>query len=225
LFEDITDDLVVEVQFLALTLATGINDAVCFTQYGVFVSNQTGNTALLAVAVFNLGGEGYELSNIGISLGLFIIAGLLFGQLGNYFGRRRRFWLIFSNVVQTALMFAAAALRQWTRVTRAGPHAWSVISLMAFSSGAQVAMARTINLPEITTGMVTSAYIDFLVDQRIFGRHNRPRNRRGFFVLCLLSGSFIGASVDRYGAAALAMLLTSLFKAFVAISFLFNHSI
>jgi len=73
--------------------------------------------------------------------------------------------------------------------------------------------------------MVTSAYIDFLVDQRIFGRHNRPRNRRGFFVTCLLSGSFIGASVDRYGAAALAVLITSLCKAFVAISFLFNHSI
>lgn len=73
--------------------------------------------------------------------------------------------------------------------------------------------------------MVTSAYIDFLVDQRIFGRNNRPRNRRGFFVTCLLSGSFIGASVDRYGAAALAVLITSLCKAFVAISFLFNHSI
>ncbi len=55
-------------------------------------------------------------------------------------------------------------------------------------------MARSVNVPEITTAMVTSAYIDLLVDPDLFRLKNRPRSRRFFFVCSLITGSFIGAS-------------------------------
>ena len=83
-------------------------------------------------------------------------------------------------------------------------------------------MARTVNLPQIPTAMVTSAYIDFLVDPDILGRHNRGRNRRFFFVMSLLVGSFVGAVAYRYVAPSFALLLASICKAVVCVSFFFN---
>ncbi len=128
-----------------------------------------------------------------------------------------------TNIFQTLLVFTAAALRNWVAKSDTKPLAWSVISLLAFASGGQVAMARTINVPEITTAMVTSAYIDLFVDPRIFQRHNRPRNRRFFFVCSLLAGSFIGASGYRYVGAAFSLLLSAICKATICITLLFNH--
>lgn len=87
------------------------------------------------------------------------------------------------------------------------------IALLAFASGAQVALARSIHLPEITTAMVTSAYIDLLIDSKILKKNNRSRNRRFFFVFCLVLGSFIGAVAYRYMSPAFALYLSGTVKA------------
>lgn len=224
--KDIADDIFIEIQLITLAFAAGINDATTFPDYHVFVSNQTGNTALFAVGAFSLAGENPDLANIGVSLGLFIAAGLILGQIGDHVGRRRKAWLLTTNAFQTVVMIAGAALRKWlSDGNHRGPHAWSVIALLAFSSGGQVAMARTLNMPEVPTAMVTSAYIDFLVDPQIISRHNRPRNRRLFFVLSLVTGSFVGAASYKMVEPALAIFLASLLKLFVFISFFFNRTV
>ena len=69
---DVADDIMIECQFLCLALAAGILDATTFPEYGVFVSNQTGNTALLAVGALSLS-ENVKLENVGFSLGLFMV--------------------------------------------------------------------------------------------------------------------------------------------------------
>lgn len=84
-------------------------------------------------------------------------------------------------------------------------------------------MARTINVPEITTAMVTSAYIDLVVDPSIFRWHNRSRNRRLSFVCSLLIGSFIGAIAYRYVGPAFALLLSAAFKTAVCVALFFNR--
>lgn len=222
LCNNVAEDIVIETQMMVLAVAAGINDATTFPDYHVFVSNQTGNTALLAVGALGIGNGTVELSNIGFSLGLFVVGGLLFGQVGDFLGRRRKIWLITTNSLQTAIMFAAAALRHWLPDAHEGGPAWAVISLLSLSSGGQVAMARTINLPQIPTAMVTSAYVDFLVDPDILKLHNRPRNRRFIFVICLVMGSFIGAVAYWYVAPSLSLLLAACCKAVVSISFFFN---
>lgn len=224
LLEDVTEEVLLEVELMGLALAAGINDATTFPDYHVFASNQTGNTALLAVGALGLGGEILDLRNVGFSLGMFILGGYGLGQLGDLFGTKRRAWLLVTNMVQTALVFAAAALRKWVARSDVRPPAWSVISLLAFVSGGQVAMARTINVPEITTAMVTSAYIDILVDPKLFRLQNRPRSRRFFFVCSLLLGSFIGASAYRYVGPAFALVLAGVCKLIICIAFLFNRS-
>lgn len=224
-FQDVADDTYIEAQLLALALAAGINDAATFPDYHLFVSNQTGNTALLGVGALGLSPDIVILPNVGMSLGLFIAAGLIFGQVGDRVGPRHKVWLITTNILQTALMYAAAALRKWlpNAHSHEGPSALDVIALLAFASGGQVAMARTVNLPQIPTAMVTSAYIDLFADADLFATvHNRPRDRRFLFIISLLVGSFVGASAYARVGPALPLLLAAVCKTGVCASFFFN---
>lgn len=165
---EIADDLFLEAELMMLAFATGITDVVTFPDYHVFVSNQTGNSALLAVGALSLGGDLISLPHVGTSLGVFAAGGLISGQLGNVFGRKRPLWLFVTILIQTALVFTAAGLRQRASHKPSMALNLGVIALLAFASGAQVAVARTVEIPEVTTAMVTSAYIDFLVDRNIF---------------------------------------------------------
>jgi uncharacterized membrane protein YoaK (UPF0700 family) len=220
LLQYISVDLLLEIELLTLALATGIMDATSFPDYHVFASNQTGNTAILAVGALGIGGDLVNLKNAGMSLGCFIAGGLIFGQLGNAVGPRRRIWLLASNWFQTILIFVATALQRFL------PHSASVslgiVALLAFASGGQVAFARTIDVPEITTAMVTSAYIDVAVGVHPMKLNDRPRNRRILFILNLLVGSFIGAAAYRFAGPSLAFLLAAVVKMGVSIAFFFN---
>lgn len=59
-------------------------DAVMFTLFGTFTTNQTGNTVFLTLAALHRGSK--KLILTATALGGFFGAGLLFGQLGAYFG-------------------------------------------------------------------------------------------------------------------------------------------
>lgn len=70
--------------------------------------------------------------------------------------------------------------------------------------------------------MVTSAYIDFIVDPGIFKMHNRSRNSRLFFVISLMLGSFIGVVADKFVSPSLALYLSAIGKAMVCVALFFN---
>ena len=219
---NIASDHFLESELMMLALATGIMDAITFPDYHVFASNQTGNTALLAVCALKIGGGLIDIRHVGVSLGAFLAGGLICGQLGDQFGRMRRSWLLATNILQTALVFIAAALHTHTDHTRDDSKGLAIITLLAFASGAQVAFARTVRIPEITTAMVTSAYIDFVVDPDIFKVRNRPRNRRFLFIVCLVLGSFVGAVAYKFECPAFALYLSALGKSIVCVALCFN---
>lgn len=115
----------------------------------------------------------------------------MLGQLGHYLGRTRHSWLFFyTGILQTILAFVAATLRKGVATDTASSTRLTVIFILAFVSGVQVAMAQTVNVPEITTAMVTSAYIDRFVDLELLVDSYRSRSRRLFVLLTLLMGSF-----------------------------------
>lgn len=100
-----------------------------------------------------------------------------------------------------------------------------IIALLAFASGGQVALARTTDVPEITTAMVTSAYIVLVVGLHPLTLDHRPRNRRLFFVLNLILGSFIGAIAYQYVGPSFAFLLAAIVKFVVSAALFFNHPV
>ena len=163
--------------------------------------------------------------SVALSLSCFIIGGLIAGRLGGYFGARKRGWMAGSSLVQTICVAVATVLRSSVHHDEAirSPTGYAIIILLALAFGGQVAMARTVDVPEITTAMVTSAYIDVLVDPRLFALKNRGRNRRLSLLLSLILGSFIGALAYRR-AAWIAYLLSAIGKTVVTVAICFNKS-
>jgi len=226
---NIRDSHLLDSQLLLLTFAIGMQDVATFLDYSCFASNQTGNSVLLAAAVFSRGNGNtalISLPRIAISLASFVSAGFVAGQLGNLVGPRKRWWLLLSNLLQTVMVFVAAAL-QFVYPIRPEDVvvARLVIALLAFSSGAQVAMTRGLKITEITTAMATAAWVDLFVDERFWRWKNRSRNRRVGFLVFLLAGSFVGAWAYRRIGSAFVLLINALAKAVVAGVLMFNGGI
>lgn len=223
LHDEIPNTTYLSAQLYLLAFATGMQDATTFPDYRCFASNQTGNTVLLAVGALRLGNGIFRLSSIAVSLALFIAGVALSGQLGNWLGVRKRWWLLTSSLLQTLLVFAAAALQYRYGVRADGPLALLVIALLAFAGGAQVAMVRSLKITEITTAMATAAFVDVFVDPRVLGRRNGARDRRLLFLLFLVAGSFAGAGAYRTMGSAFALLASAVGKLVVTLMFLFNR--
>lgn len=218
----ITDDILLDVELLTLSFATGILDATTFAFYSVFVSKQTGNTILLALAALESDAVVQTEPNVAVSLGMFIAGSAIFGHVGNWLGQNRRLWLLITNLMQTALVFAAAALRFWGSDQQRGPFALGVIALLSFASGGQISLALCVRKPELNTTMITGAIVQFVVDDQLFVKDNAARNRRLAFYFSLLAGAFVGAVVGRFSSPTVGLLLVAILKLCVTLMFLLN---
>ena len=132
---------------------------------------------------------------------------------------KRRWWLFISNGFQTALVFAAFALQIIFTLEHSAPAALGFIGLLAFASGSQIAMVRGLGITEFTTATATSPYVDIVIDKRILVHFagNIGRNRRLSFLIALISGSFVGSAVERFGGKGMALVVSGAMKATVTV--------
>ncbi|KAK5990708.1 hypothetical protein PT974_08977 [Cladobotryum mycophilum] len=222
--QDVRTSVFAEIQLLLLTFCTGIQDATTFPDYHCFASNQTGNTVFLCLALIipSFDGDMFYTGNIGMSLGLFLGAGWLTGQLSHVIGPRKRWWLILCNFVQSCLVLAAAAVQWRYGVEEAhGPKAIAVIGLLAFASGSQVVQSRSLSATEISTAMATAAWVDLMIDQNLLVLKNRPRTRRVMFIIALVAGTMIGALLYRRVGSAAAIGVSAGGKFLVTLMYVF----
>ncbi|KAK5400779.1 hypothetical protein LTR06_011271 [Exophiala xenobiotica] len=204
---DLRVDWLIEIQLLLLTFGTGVQDAISFPDFHCFASNQTGNTVILAVGLAGLGGDLFNIANVGISLALFIGGAIMTGQIANI----------------TVMAFGAAAIAASHDVQESGPWAQGAIALLAFSSGAQVASMRPLRVQEITTAMATAAWVDLVVDPKLFAIHNHSRDRRALFLAALVAGSFAGAYAHLPIGSSNTLILSAVSKLLVTVTLLFNR--
>jgi MFS family permease len=161
-------------------------------------------------------------SNIAVGLGLFLGAGWLTGQLSHIIGRRKRWWLLLCNFIQTCLVFAAAAIQYSHEIEIEGPRALAVVGLLALAAGSQVVQSRSLAMTEISTAMATAAWVDLMIDQRLFVINNRPRTRRIAFLFSLVAGGLAGAGIYRTAGSAVAITVSATGKLIVTILYLFT---
>lgn len=162
--------------------------------------------------------------NIGVALGVFLGAGWLTGQASHLVGSRKRWWLLLCNLIQTLAVFGAAAIQYEYGVEDRGPAALGVIALLAFASGSQVVQSRSLAMTEISTAMATAAWVDLMIDKRLFVIKNRPRTRRIAFLLALVVGSLVGALIYREVGSATAIAVSGAGKLVVTIMYLFTNA-
>jgi len=219
-------NLLAETELLILTFCTGIQDATTFPDYHCFASNQTGNTVMLAMAIClpEVTGEIFATQNIGVALGFFLAAGWMTGQLGHLVGPRSRLWIVFCNLMQTLLVFIAAAIQYAYGVDLESTRTVVVIGLLAFAAGSQFVLSRSLAITEISTAMATAAWVDLLVDPNLLAAKNRPRNRRVSFLAAIVAGAFFGAGIYRSLGSATAVLFSGVGKLIVTLMFLFNKA-
>ncbi|KAK4043669.1 hypothetical protein C8A01DRAFT_32196 [Parachaetomium inaequale] len=231
-----------ELELLILTFCIGLQDAVSFPDFHCFASNQTGNTVFLMLAIVlpEADGDMFHTANIGIALGFFLAAAWLTGQLGHVVGARRRCWLVLCNLLQTGLVFAAAALQYAHQLPTAtsgsgsesgsslaldggrSPSTLWAIGLLAFAAGSQVVQARSLRMTEITTAMATAAWVDLMIDPDLLVWRNRGRNRRVGFLGALVLGSLAGAFIFRRVGSPAALVVSGAGKLLVTGMYLFN---
>ncbi|KAH0595956.1 hypothetical protein MHUMG1_06506 [Metarhizium humberi] len=227
--QDIRGSMFTELQLVILTFCTGMQvfilvDATTFPDYHCFASNQTGNTVFLCLALIlpQLNGEMFFTPNIGMALGLFLGAGWLTGQLSHIIGPRKRWWLILCNLVQSSFVLGAAAIQYQYGIKSQGPQALAVIGLLAFAAGSQVVQSRSLSMTEISTAMATAAWVDLMIDQKLFVLKNRPRTRRIAFLLALVVGTLVGAAIYREVGSATAIVVSGAGKLLVTILYFFS---
>ncbi|GAB1310963.1 hypothetical protein MFIFM68171_01173 [Madurella fahalii] len=216
-----------ELELLILTFCIGLQDAISFPDFHCFASNQTGNTVFLILAIVlpEMDGEMFVTANIGVALGFFLASAWLTGQLGHVIGPRRRLWLVFCNLAQTALVFAAAAVqlaRAGGVLARSSSRTLVAIGLLASAAGSQVVQSRSLRMTEISTAMATAAWVDLVIDPDLFALRNRPRNRRAGFLGSLVLGTLAGAFIFKRLGSPIALMVSGAGKLLVAGMFLFN---
>ncbi|CAO1617989.1 unnamed protein product [Parajaminaea phylloscopi] len=190
---------------LLISFGTGLLDAATYSDFGIFASNQTGNTIIVLVEAVerSRGASPAPLLAVGISLASFLFFGVLFGQIGvsPVVGPCTRGWLLFSTFIQAALILLAAVLVQTgvlSTTTRDPKDTTLLVLLLAASSGIQVAMAKSVGVKEVPTAMLTSPYMDLLTDPHLTTRSLTSsvvasRNLRLGYLFFFATGTVVGA--------------------------------
>lgn len=163
-------------------------------------------------------------ANIGIALGLFLGAGWLTGQLSHLIGPRKRWWLVLCNLVQSCMVFGAAAIQFQHGIGTEGIKALSVIGLLAFAAGSQVVQSRSLGMTEISTAMATAAWVDLVIDGKLLVLDNRPRNRRVAFLISLVLGAITGAFIFKEVGSATAIAVSATGKIVVTMMYMITPS-
>jgi len=188
--------------------ATGLQDAAVFNIWSCFVSMQTGNTVYVG-----LGASGHPVSQpwrwskSGTSILGFMLGSYLFSRLMRHLTPLRRSTVMVSISLQAVLIFSAALLSTLHIVPRdAGdliPDNFIVLlplTLLSIQSGGQCVLSRLLGYIEIPTVVLTSAYCDLVMDEKVFTAaltENSQRNRRIGSVLMMVGGAVVGGMLTK----------------------------
>ena len=182
---------------LALTLATGINDAVGYLGLDrVFTGNMTGNVVILGMAL--LGAD--ELPVVGplIALAGFVIGAAAGGRAlrGADGGWTRRVTVLFS-ITALAELVAGVGLLTGLRAAERSVQL-TVTAAVAAAMGLQAATARFLAVKDITTVVVTSTLTGLASDSVLGSNAGGGSGRRLAAVALITAGAAAGAALLRW---------------------------
>jgi uncharacterized membrane protein YoaK (UPF0700 family) len=185
------DPLVVLLTLLSLT--TGIVDATSVLGLGkVFTANMTGNVVFLGFAA--AGAQGFHWELYILALVAFALGAVGAGRLGRFFvNRSRRRWLIVSASIEAGLLWIAAACALAAPSDTAVGLRLTLIALIAIAMGARNATVRQLNVPDLTTTVVTRTITGLAADSRLAGGPGQNPGRRVRAIVALFAGAALGA--------------------------------
>jgi uncharacterized membrane protein YoaK (UPF0700 family) len=188
---------------LALTLVTGIVDAVSFLGLGrVFTANMTGNVVFLGFAI--AGTPGLSISRSLVSLVAFLVGAAIGGQLGAALAdARRKTWLITTTLIEGLLLLAASLASLTFDYHSASPASslYAGIILTALAMGLRNATVRRLAIPDLTTTVLTLTVTGLAADSPLASGTNPRIGRRVASILLVFAGAAVGSLLLRLGLA------------------------
>lgn len=164
---------------LLLTLTTGMVDAVTIIRLGkVFTANMTGNTVFIGLAA--AGVPGFALWGSLLSLSCFALGVALGGLVARRAANRAH--LLRNTTACQVLLLLAATLLSLTSVTH-----YLLLALCALTFGIQNAAVNVLEVPDLTTSVLTRTLTALIVNA-----HHAPAPvtlRRLLSVLCIFTGT------------------------------------
>jgi uncharacterized membrane protein YoaK (UPF0700 family) len=190
------------VLLLALTVVTGVVDAVSILQLGrVFVANMTGNIVFIGFAA--AGAPGFSLAASLIALAGFLAGAGLGGPLLRQLGSSRPRLLGFAVAAEVVLVGAAAIVASTVSLPLPSGARDAMAGLLAVAMGVQNAVARSLAVPDLTTTVLTMALTGVAADWR--SGESQAITRRLLSVVAMLAGAVIGALLVSHAEAAAAL--------------------
>src|SRR3954470_15277030 len=152
-----------------LFVVTGLVDATSILGLGrVFTANMTGNVVFLGFAI--AGASGFHWVPYIAALLSFAFGVVMGGRLGRrYAPRGRRRWLIIAAVVEASLLWTAAACSLPAASSSTAWVPYVLTGLTAAAMGSRNATVQQLNVPELTTTVVTRTITSLVVDSALAG--------------------------------------------------------
>ncbi|MFD4608496.1 YoaK family protein [Streptomyces sp. NPDC058451] len=176
---------------LGLTVVSGLIDAVSYLGLGhVFTANMTGNVVVLGFAA--AGAPGFSVPHTATSLVCFLVGAAVGGRVAVRYGTgSRRTWARVTLAAEAVLVAASAVVAFAAPGTEA--MVYSVIALTAFAMGLRNATVIKLNVPDLTTTVLTRTLTGLAADSRAGGGTGRRSPRRTASVIAMLAGAALGA--------------------------------
>ncbi len=153
---------------LALTVVTGLVDAVSYLQLGrVFVANMTGNVVFSGFAF--AGAAGFSLAASLVALAAFATGALLGGLLVHRTHAHRGRMLQYALLAETVCVAAALIVTVVSGTPFVGGARFTLIALLALGLGVQNAVSRALAVPDLTTTVLTLTITGIAADSHLTG--------------------------------------------------------
>src|SRR3984957_7035706 len=201
---------------MALTLLSGLIDAVCYLGLGrVFTGNMTGNVVVLGFAA--AGAPGFSAPACLTSLAVFLVGAVAGGRISQHVSPRSRL-LAVAIGCECAFVAAAAIVAFLASTVAAGWGRYTVIAILAFAMGIRNAVIRRLAIPDVTTTVLTQTLTGLAADSGLAGGSKRHAARRFGSVLALLIGAIVGAALFLHRGAGLPLAIAAGAAAIAAVA-------
>jgi uncharacterized membrane protein YoaK (UPF0700 family) len=188
---DDTDPLPLLAALMALTVVSGLVDAVSYLGLGhVFTANMTGNVVVLGFAA--AGAAGFSVAATLTSLLVFLAGAALTGRVVRHIDGRRR--LLLATMAAEAVLVGAAALIAFiTGTAGSGWPRYTIIAILALAMGMRNAAVRQLGVKDISTTVLTSTLTGLASESALAGGLSPRSGRRAGAVIAMLAGAAVGA--------------------------------
>jgi uncharacterized membrane protein YoaK (UPF0700 family) len=208
---------------LALTLVSGLVDAVCYLGLGrVFTANMTGNVVVLGFAA--AGAPGFSVTASLTSLALFLAGAVAGGRISAHISRRSRI-LLLAIVLEATFIAVAAVVAFAASTVGTGWARYTTIAILAFAMGIRNSVIRRLAIPDMTTTVLTMTLTGLAADSALAGGRNDRAGRRITAVLAMLIGAVAGAWLFLHHGAALPLAIAAAAAAATALAARLGRSV